>query len=1272
MSDEKQQSLDSVESGNNSSSAIPNVDSNQLNCSTLQPVPPSPVMGSIGGCSDKQSPGFSSTTPTDPPAATPTGIGPGMMTDMNSPCHMAPHASPAPPPPAPLTPSSLASSTNPNVMSSGPPTPVGGPPTPGGSATRTSIHSMDSQYMQQQSQIFVFSTQLANNAAEAVHCGAFPSIIHYHCSQPATKEFLDKHPLKIQQFNRQNQPGWMPQRPVGPRAMRNMMHHPNHMQQQHPPMHHQNQFPPPNQNMAMNHYGPPPPGMAPHLNCGPNHPGSGPPWPSEPGPWNSGGQFMGNNPSPRFPNSPMGGPNCAMGPNFNGNANYGPGNFGPGHPHMNQMRQVRADEDLTPQQREHREAKLAQLRQLQQALFESDPQSAGQPPQGINSCGGMMRPPGPDGCPPGMMQSCPDGLKFNPSGPMQGNPSPGGDWGKMQPQFEEKSPSGRRRGGSVASGANTPIPVTSPSSSLVASPNPTRMSSAPPPPYVQGPRPPGIKSPHPASPATGPMSCPLPSPRKQSPADRQSLASSHPYSSPGTPSGPDGMIQGIKFEQTSPTSMNGPRSMRGNPSTSSPADSRKDLSDVKSESGSKFSSLSNSSSSPLTCKNEPQLMPVPSPQHIQYLNSFEGQELTIQKQPNTSLREAELLGSDLDLNFAPAPFPPNSFPSQSPMENGIRYSSPMNSMDGNQMSGPRFQNIHMDQMPPNGGQFCPGDNRFMAPDSMQRMPFDGQHPHRMPHPNDSGMVRGPFPPMDGGGMRFHGHDPYGPGPNRMRGPSGMPPNRFCGPPPNDPMNPHGNFCSSQPITSTGNDTISSTHLQKLQTMAPPFDIGAPPSKMDMNPSNALMSGPQGPQNRGNQFDPLSSMASIANMPDASPGMNSSCGMGGPMTMSSMHSGPNGNTTVNFNTQMNSMQHVNQTQLTSCNNPNNNNPNANGMNAQFGGPMVGGPQTVNNTYVNANLQIQQLNIQGVHPQNYGPNPNMNQGPNPNMNQGMPMHPGPGQMHPHNPHQMAPGQMMPQSISPKMGQNGPRMSSPNSNCSFPPGPPGSMPPRGMPPGSYQTGPNSGPPPQMGPRGPRGSNNFNPNVNQMKPNTIQYHPSGPGPRGPGPNQQQQKGAPNLDFLNYATQLTNLDNKVPTHNLQYFPKDGPNQMPPGNPNIGPPMGPGRPQLIRGGHPGMGPQMMGGNGNFGPDYGRRPPGPHNNNGPPPNAILMPSGPHGPPGNPMYGGPGCPPGSMSPGMGPDSSQPLPPSMAQGGYGGPYGNKQPNFPNSNMPPDPNYE
>lgn len=39
---------------------------------------------------------------------------------------------------------------------------------------------------------------------------------------------------------------------------------------------------------------------------------------------------------------------------------------------------------------------------------------------------------------------------------------------------------------------------------------------------------------------------------------------------------------------------------------------------------------------------EANLMPVPSPQQIQYINNFEGQELTIHKQANTGLRESDI------------------------------------------------------------------------------------------------------------------------------------------------------------------------------------------------------------------------------------------------------------------------------------------------------------------------------------------------------------------------------------------------------------------------------------------------------------------------------------------------------------------------------------------------------------------------------------------------------------------------------------------------------
>lgn len=49
----------------------------------------------------------------------------------------------------------------------------------------------EAQYMQQQSQIFVFSTKLANAGAEAVLRQEYSSILAYHCAQPGTKKCLE-------------------------------------------------------------------------------------------------------------------------------------------------------------------------------------------------------------------------------------------------------------------------------------------------------------------------------------------------------------------------------------------------------------------------------------------------------------------------------------------------------------------------------------------------------------------------------------------------------------------------------------------------------------------------------------------------------------------------------------------------------------------------------------------------------------------------------------------------------------------------------------------------------------------------------------------------------------------------------------------------------------------------------------------------------------------------------------------------------------------------
>lgn len=55
----------------------------------------------------------------------------------------------------------------------------------------TNAGSGEAQYMQQQSQIYVFSTLLANKGADAVMRGDYPSIIDFHRAQPTTKKYLE-------------------------------------------------------------------------------------------------------------------------------------------------------------------------------------------------------------------------------------------------------------------------------------------------------------------------------------------------------------------------------------------------------------------------------------------------------------------------------------------------------------------------------------------------------------------------------------------------------------------------------------------------------------------------------------------------------------------------------------------------------------------------------------------------------------------------------------------------------------------------------------------------------------------------------------------------------------------------------------------------------------------------------------------------------------------------------------------------------------------------
>lgn len=238
----------------------------------------------------------------------------------------------------------------------------------------------------------------------------------------------------------------------------------------------------------------------------------------------------------------------------------------------------------------------------------------------------------------------------------------------------------------------------------------------------------------------------------------------------------------------------------------------------------------------------------------------------------------------------------------------------------------------------------------------------------------------------------------------------------------------------------------------------------------------------------------------------------------------------------------------------------------------------------------NMHMMPMNEMGVCP---GPGPDM----------GGPVRLGNPQMTTH-PHAFSPG---------AVGNGGPvgRMPCPSVS-----------PKPNMMPGGY-----SGPPgPRQVARGPS-YNGANIQVKPSAPNTIQYLPSRPQPGVPGP-----RGPPSLEFLQrFSNPLSNLDAKVPTHNLQYFPNNYQQNNNGGdmlsNMNCGGVM---RGGALRGGSGGV---MRVGVPNM------------------PNMPNMPG--FGGGGEQMFGNPGqmfVPDSKGSPlgvgGMAPDASQPLPPSMGQ--------------------------
>ena len=1267
--------------------------------------------------------------------------------------------------------------------------------------------TMDSQYMQQQSQIFVFTTRLANSAAEAVDSGTFGSIVDFHCSNPETKKLLDKYPLKPQ-LNRNNSSAiWLnslAQR-QGPRPLKAM--HPSGLK---------NSFGPPVRGqMANSCVG----SCNMHTPSGPG-PGGGMTgnWPNNGNMcsganWSAQSQamfaqnFQSDDPNHKFMNSSMP-PNGAIArhcapfaPNHQNNQmNNQFVNSCPPHMageyngsscltrtnHLSDLSDPIAlgaeipEENLTPQQKQHREKQLAIIRKMQQQLC---PEMMDSPPMAPHM---MVRMPGmnhPMNAPDFMIDqnsvcssnTCPmpesdhfsGGDCITPSS-MMSSQSNGNN---MSVEWSKGNFVEERRRKSQTCGQSTPVPTSISHASPVSQPpsqlnSPSPMVSAspgpgariPPPPYNQGIRP--HSSPHPSSPATT-ASLPLASPRTQSPATNSGPASTSraqtpvtsraPTPSTGSVTQPSPRTQSPLQAGVGTMSMGSPRTKcssptpasvaSGSPQTHSPnphndgsrhAQSRvthtspspesnggtsgttgttvttgqspkpgptplatsstvvplqlsrtnmksttpsttvlpnSSPSNVKKvpnlmppkgmgpECGSELlmhpmthsaidqkpcpndfgplrTTLPNNCSSPFMCKPEPALMPVPSPQQIQYLNAFEGQELTIQKQPNISLRDTDLISPapDLDLGFSPE-FSNNCQP----------FGANFQMMDG---VNPRFgSNL-------NGNQF--GSNpRFISPESNQRFAspvFDGP---RMPNPDNQFRPQNvcmPYNQMNSNMMRFNGPCDSrirGGPPNEMAvrfGPPNEQFNRTKSPMSSDQMNPNMMFPMNQCFNQQMDASVSSTHLQNLQKMTPPFDMG-PGSGPGQGPTNGvhphthnhnsqLLQGSNGsmsgmPPNQRNSFDPISSMAAMTEPNPSNP-------MASHNAMSSMQVAANGPppgppgppTMVNFHTNMSSMQGMHQNMTSD----------SNGMqspfsvNAQMNPQMSGGPQTVNNTYVNATMSIQQLNIQNV------PTPNFN----PNMDQSMQqMQPvpatGPNMGSP------SPMQMMQPNPSAKMGPNfAGHMSGPQSGSNFVnqqiPNP------RGMNPNmNFGGNPNS----HMGQRCPS-YNSANIQIKPDAPNTIQYLPRQQ-------NQSMSSRPPSLDFLQRCEPpLTNLGNKLPTHNLQYFPTNSSNMsptMPMGSRIITQNMAMARPvnqSMARGPGPGHGHSH--GSGMM----------------PGPEMFARPSGPPGPP-NAMFSSMKPPNGPVSPGgMGSDGAQALPPSLAHS-----YNYKQNSFNALSVQSDPNY-
>nr|XP_022914973.1 protein BCL9 homolog isoform X1 [Onthophagus taurus] len=477
-----------------------------------------------------------------------------------------------------------------NIASSAP-APLPAPPDgvqPLASNVINKSSNMEVQYMQQQSQIFVFSTTLANSGAEEVLQRRYPSIIAYHCAQPGTKKYLEKNPFKATQFNRQNPAQWL-------------------------------------NNLA----------MMKNKGCT-RSPGLGPKTQS------SLDNFLGTDSLEDMVALTENELSWEQKNNHHLENLEGVGNGLPDVPDMDSCSPSLAnvqpslqgvkvpDENLTPQQRQHREVQLATIRKIHQILFPEDQNMEGTPANEVLD----MQPPN--------------------------------DWQKLQNQFfdNQKPPATSQPSKPTQiPPPNTSNPSSLPHREVMRGGGPSTTTGprlqGPPPPYHQTPRsasvPIALQSPSPASPNNPTSNLSLPSPRASS-----------GLNSPADPSRPFGLPN----RHMSPTSQDSPQPPRLNhsnpgtpvsshvsptvtcstsePTTSSHQQNTDGIFGRTLQSIAQQKQMLTSSSHPPSqpgpaVSKEPNLMPVPSPQQIQYLNTFEGQELIIQKQPNTSLKEGNMI-----------------------------------------------------------------------------------------------------------------------------------------------------------------------------------------------------------------------------------------------------------------------------------------------------------------------------------------------------------------------------------------------------------------------------------------------------------------------------------------------------------------------------------------------------------------------------------------------------------------------------------------------------